>query len=63
MIVWRKSSRSGSATDEVCVEVAKLSSGIGIRDSKNRTAGHVSLNDQAFASLVHKIKRGALDRP
>ncbi len=32
---WRKSSYSGGANDATCVELARLSTGIGIRDSKD----------------------------
>jgi hypothetical protein len=60
MIEWRKSSRSGGVNDEACVEVAKLAAGIGIRDSKNRAAGFLSLDRPKFALLVREIKHGAL---
>jgi hypothetical protein len=61
MIEWRKSSRSAKVNEEVCVEVAKLAAGIGIRDSKNPAAGHLDLPNPEFAALVRKIKRGVLD--
>lgn len=62
-IEWRKSSHSGGVNDQVCVELAKLPMGIGVRDSKNPAAGHLSLDRPAFAALVREIKRGGLDRP
>ncbi|MWA03949.1 DUF397 domain-containing protein [Actinomadura sp. LD22] len=34
-IDWRKSSYSGSSTDEMCVEVGELIGGVAIRDSKD----------------------------
>jgi uncharacterized protein DUF397 len=61
MTDWRKSTRSGSSSDEACVEVARLTSGIGVRDSKNPHAGHHSLTPTAFTDLVRKIKRHELD--
>lgn len=48
---WRKSTHSGAHENE-CVEVAELSSHIGIRDSKNPAAGHLTLTRQHFASLL-----------
>lgn len=53
--VWRKSSHSGTGDQSVCVEVADLCSGVGIRDSKNPDLGHLTLTPQAFATLIHKI--------
>ncbi|MFD0691370.1 DUF397 domain-containing protein [Actinomadura fibrosa] len=59
---WRKSSHSGSATDEACVEVARLVPGVGIRDSKDPDGGRLSLSGVGFGELVGRIKSGALDR-
>ncbi|MEW2353755.1 DUF397 domain-containing protein [Spirillospora sp. NPDC029432] len=57
VITWRKSSHSG--TDEsACVELAALGSGIGIRDSKDPGAGHLTLSSASFARLVQYVKRG-----
>ncbi|WP_024934740.1 MULTISPECIES: DUF397 domain-containing protein [Actinomadura] len=60
-INWRKSSYSGSSNDEMCVEVAELASGIGIRDSRNPHAGLLDVSSAEFAVLVRQIKKGALD--
>jgi Domain of unknown function (DUF397) len=59
---WRKSSRSGGATDEMCVEVGVLVGGVAVRDSKNPASGHLRLERAEFGALVHAIKRGTFDR-
>jgi hypothetical protein len=60
-INWRKSSYSGSSNDEMCVEVAELVSGIGIRDSRNPHGELIDVSSAEFAVLVGQIKKGALD--
>lgn len=62
MTLWRKSSHSGSgaAGGQECVEVAGLSGGIGLRDSKAPNAGHLVLSSQAFATLITHLKRNDL---
>ena len=62
MITWRKSSHSGGGGSggQDCVEVARLSGRIGIRDSKAPYAGHLSVSRAAFAHLVARTKRDAL---
>jgi hypothetical protein len=62
-VQWRKSSHSGGANDATCVELAKLPTGIGIRDSKNPEGAHLSVAGATYAVLVRKIKGGAFDRP
>lgn len=56
--LWRKSSHSGGVNDTYCVEVARLANagGIGIRDSKNPSAGHLTVSPAAFAILLHTIR-------
>lgn len=58
---WRKSTRSGNSSDEACVEVARLTGGVGVRDSKNPRGGHQTVSHAAFAELVRKIKQSDLD--
>lgn len=59
---WRKSSRSGSdAGQSDCVEVAKFSCNIGVRDSTAPDAGHLSLSTETFADLVARAKRNELN--
>jgi hypothetical protein len=55
MMTWRKSSYSGSGTSE-CVEVARLTGGVGLRDSKARDAGHLELPRESFAALLDHLK-------
>ncbi|MDB4872853.1 MAG: hypothetical protein JWL97_3857 [Gemmatimonadales bacterium] len=57
--LWRKSSRSDTSGNE-CVEVAQLPGNIGIRDSKNPTGGHLTLESARFAGLVARVKRDEL---
>lgn len=57
---WRKSSHSGGSSGQ-CVEVADVPELVGIRDSKNPNAGHLAVPRSAFASLVSRVKSGALD--
>jgi hypothetical protein len=60
--VWRKSSRSGTGGNQSdCVEVAALTSTVGVRDSKAPGTGHLSLGRTEFAALVQKIKNDRLD--
>ncbi|WP_067808085.1 DUF397 domain-containing protein [Actinomadura formosensis] len=58
-VQWRKSSYSGTATDEVCVELGRLAPGVGIgvRDSKDPDGGHLTLSVAQFAGLVEQIKQ------
>ncbi|MBO2464329.1 DUF397 domain-containing protein [Actinomadura violacea] len=60
---WRKSSYSGNSTDEMCVEVAGLVGGVGIRDSKDPGGGRLTVGVDQFGVLLQRIKAGALDRP
>ena len=52
---WRKSSHSGHDGGD-CVEVAEMSGGIAVRDSKN-PAGHMHLFDKAaFHALTRSLR-------
>ncbi|MBA9008005.1 MULTISPECIES: DUF397 domain-containing protein [Thermomonospora] len=53
---WRKSSHSGHNGGD-CVEVARLDAGVGLRDSKNPAAGHLTVPPAAFAALLARVKR------
>ncbi|TDD93010.1 DUF397 domain-containing protein [Actinomadura rubrisoli] len=57
---WRKSSYSGGESGQ-CVEVAQASALVGIRDSKNPQAGHLTVDRAAFAALVSQVKSGDLN--
>jgi len=55
-IQWRKSSYSGGDGGN-CVEVTRLAEGIGIRDSKNREHGHLTMPLAQFAALLSQLKQ------
>ncbi|WP_165488476.1 DUF397 domain-containing protein [Actinomadura formosensis] len=57
IVQWRKSTHSGGANDEHCVELGRLSPGIGVRDSKDPDGGHLTLSVVEFASLIERVKR------
>lgn len=61
MAQWRKSSYSGSSNDEMCIEVAELSEGVAIRDSKNLHGGRLTVARGEFGTLLRRIKAEALD--
>jgi len=52
-VVWRKSTHS--AGDGNCVEVATTRQGIGIRDTKNRAAGHLLVPYLAWHAFTHAL--------
>lgn len=58
-IQWRKSSYSGSANDDVCVELGRLAlgAGVGVRDSKDPDGGYLILSVAEFAGLIEQVKR------
>lgn len=47
---WRKSSYSGDSGD--CVEVASGQAAVGVRDTKDRGGGFLSLTAEAWTRLV-----------
>jgi hypothetical protein len=53
--VWRKSSFSGQEVN--CVEVATHGEVAAIRDSKNPSAGHLTLAAPAYRSWIRSAKR------
>lgn len=55
MSMWRKSSYSGAESN--CVEVAFPDTVVGLRDSKNPDAGHLTVSRTAFAELIDRIKQ------
>ena len=56
-VQWRKSSQSSGVDDQHCVELGLLSSGIGLRDSKDPDGGHLTLSVVQFADLIERVKR------
>ncbi|PWW54177.1 DUF397 domain-containing protein [Actinokineospora spheciospongiae] len=57
---WFKSTRSGGA-NEGCVEVRITPSTTGVRDTKNRTGGALSLRSAAWGTFVTGAKDGRFD--
>ena len=55
-VQWRKSTHSSGVNDEHCVELGQLSSGIGVRDSKNPDGGHLTLTTAEFTDLIKQLK-------
>ncbi|MFD0687867.1 DUF397 domain-containing protein [Actinomadura fibrosa] len=55
-ICWRKSSHSGGANDEHCVEVGRFARAIAVRDSKDPGGGHLIMSAAEFAALVVRAK-------
>ncbi|NEA29613.1 DUF397 domain-containing protein [Actinomadura bangladeshensis] len=57
---WRKSSYSGGQSGQ-CVEVARASGLVGVRDSKDPEGWRIAMERAAFGDLVAKVKVGDLD--
>jgi hypothetical protein len=49
---WRKSSRSGNGGNGNCVEVAFAGLAVAVRDSKNPTAGALTLPQSAWTAFL-----------
>ncbi|WP_173095436.1 DUF397 domain-containing protein [Actinomadura verrucosospora] len=52
---WRKSSHSG-ANEGNCVEIGDLDGRVGVRDSKNPAAGHLTLTRRDFADILAHLR-------
>ena len=60
--VWRKSSRSGSTSGQSdCVEVARLTADVGVRDSKAPDAAHLVFGAADWRVFADRVKRGEHD--
>ena len=59
MPTWFKSSRS--AGNGACVEVAFMSTYIGIRDSKNKTGQAIAVDRQAWNEFIQAVRAGQFD--
>ncbi|GAB3551862.1 hypothetical protein J2S53_003902 [Actinopolyspora lacussalsi] len=51
---WRKPTRS--STGNACVEVGRLTNGTAIRDTKNRTAGHLTTTRTQWTAFITALK-------
>jgi hypothetical protein len=56
---WRKSSYSGGADGNNCVEIARFPTRTAIRDSKHPTHGPLSFPAPAFSTFVEALKSGS----
>lgn len=61
--VWRKSSRTGSASGAggKCVEVAMTTSLIGVRDSHSPDKGFLAFSPTQWQNLIRGVKHEELD--
>ncbi|MEU6268050.1 DUF397 domain-containing protein [Saccharopolyspora shandongensis] len=57
---WQKSSYSGNQTN--CVEVGRIDDGTAVRDSKNRTAGHLTTDRTQWSAFITAVKGGRFAR-
>jgi hypothetical protein len=59
IVKWRKSTYTGGANDNQCVELGRLAPGVGIgvRDSKDPDGGRLTLSPAQFAHLIEQIKQ------
>jgi Domain of unknown function (DUF397) len=55
---WRKSRYSGNSGGN-CVEVGSEPGIVGIRDSKNRSGGHLTVSPRAWTGFVTTLARPA----
>ncbi|MFC6882201.1 MULTISPECIES: DUF397 domain-containing protein [Actinomadura] len=58
IVEWRKSSYSGGVDDKACVELARLASGCGVRDSQDPEGGHLALSVAQLGVLLERVKDG-----
>ncbi|GAA1782093.1 hypothetical protein GCM10009735_11010 [Actinomadura chokoriensis] len=55
-VTWRKARRSNDQGGE-CVEVAALTEGVGVRDSKDPDGPKILLDPTAFRALLTDLKQ------
>ena len=60
-VPWRKSSYSGGGNTQ-CVEVAPRDAYVGVRDTKNRSAGHLTVPRAAWRAFTHAASHDTLGR-
>lgn len=54
---WRKSSYSGGHEQSDCVEVGLGPGVVGIRDTKDRLAGQLTVSRTAWRAFVRRVNR------
>ena len=59
LATWRTASYSGGVNSE-CVEVAPASGWVGVRDSKNPTAGQLTVGQSAWRAFIEARKAEGL---
>jgi hypothetical protein len=59
-VTWRKSTYSGSEGG-TCVELADLTTAVGIRDSKKPDGPRLVVSRRELSALVAHVKSGDLD--
>jgi hypothetical protein len=55
---WHKSSYSSSGSQ--CVEVREHTSGVDVRDTVHREAGHIEYSADSWASFLRGVKTSAV---
>ena len=58
---WRTSSYSGGQGGQ-CVEVAPLARIVGVRDTKDRARGHLTVSAATWAAFARAVSREELAR-
>lgn len=58
---WFKSTRS--ASNGACVETAKVTDGVAVRDSKDPHGPILRFDNNAWSNFISQVKAGAFDRP
>ncbi|MGW5360636.1 DUF397 domain-containing protein [Actinopolymorpha pittospori] len=56
---WRKASSSGSGGN--CVEVGSSATHVGVRDTKDREAGHIAVPFARWSAFLAGVKAGEFD--
>lgn len=55
-ITWRTSSYTNAGNNN-CVEVGPTATAVGVRDTKDRARGHITVSRAAWATFVRNVAR------